>query len=155
MSSVERARRVRSLLAETERAAARGDWLTPPGDSAYDKLRAAQALAPADPAVRRAAARALPEVRRCYEDELRGNRLRRAQACLEAWQQLQPGDRALRGARTRLAQRWVAVGNERLGAGEIGFAAQALAEARALDPHASGLEEFAERVKTASAAERR
>lgn len=154
MPAAERGRRVRALLAETDRAAARGDWLTPPGDSAYDKLRAAQALAPADPAVRRAAARALPEVRRCYEDELRGNRLRRAQACLEAWQQLQPSDRDVRGARTRLAQRWVAVGNERLGAGEIAFAEAAVAEARALDAHAPGLDEFAERVKAAANADR-
>lgn len=154
MSPAERNRRVRSLLAETDRAAARGDWLTPPGDSAYDKLRAAQALAPADPSVRRAAVRVLPEVRRCFEDELRGNRLRRAQACLEAWQQLQPGDRAVRGARTRLAQRWVAVGNERLGAGEIAFAEDAVAEARGLDARAAGLDEFAERVKAAANADR-
>lgn len=155
MAAGERNRRVRALLAESDRAAARGDWLTPPGDSAYDKLRAAQALAPTDPAVRRAAIRVLPTVRRCYEDELRGNRLRRTQACLEAWQQLAPSDRAVRDARTRLAQRWIAVGNERLGAGEVGFAEQALSEARALDPRAPGLEEFASRVETASAADRR
>lgn len=155
MSVRERNRKVRELLAESDRAAARGDWLTPPGDSAYDKLRAAQALAPADAAVKRTAARALPAVRRCYEDELRGNRLRRAQACLEAWQQLAPNDRAVRDARTRLAQRWVAVGNERLGAGEVAFATQALTEARALDSRAPGLEEFATRVKTASAADQR
>lgn len=155
MSARERSRRVRDLIAASDSAATRGDWLTPPGDSAYDKLRAAQALAPADPAVKRAAARVLPTVRRCYEDELRGNRLRRAQACLEAWQQLAPNDRAVRDARTRLAQRWIAVGNERLGAGEVGFGVQALAEARALDPRAPGLDEFAARVRTASAADQR
>lgn len=151
----ERERRVRALLAESDRAAARGDWLTPPGDSAYDKLRAAQALSPNDAAVRRAAARALPAVRRCYEDELRGNSLRRAQACLEAWQQLRPDDRALPEARTRLAQRWVAVGNERLGAGEIAFAEDALAQARKLDARASGVDEFASRVRTAAGTQRR
>lgn len=150
----ERARRVRALLAESDRAASRGDWLTPPGESAYDKLRAAQALAPNDPSVRRTAARALPEVRRCYEAELRGNSLRRAQACLEAWQQLQAGDRALPQARTRLAQRWAAVGTERLGAGEIAFAEDALAQARKLDANAPGLDEFASRVRTAAAARR-
>ncbi len=151
MPARERSRKVSALLAESDSAAARGDWLTPPGDSAYDKLRAAQALAPNDAAVKRAAARALPTVRRCYEDELRGNRLRRAQACLEAWQQLAPSDRSVRAARTRLAQRWIAVGNERLGAGEVAFATQAAAEARALDPGAPGLEEFATRVKAATA----
>lgn len=155
MPAGERSRRVRDLIAESDRAASRGDWLTPPGDSAYDKLRAAQALAPNNAAVMRAAARIVPTVRRCYEDELRGNSLRRAQACLEAWQQLAPSDRAARGARTRLAQRWIAVGNERLGAGEIAFAAQALSEARALDPQAPGLEEFATRVRTASSVDAR
>ncbi|MCL1634500.1 hypothetical protein M2650_07625 [Luteimonas sp. SX5] len=146
----ERAGKVSALLAESDRAAARGDWLTPPGDSAYDKLRAAQALAPNDAAVKRAAARALPSVRRCYEDELRGNSLKRAQACLDAWQQLAPNDRATGAARSRLAQRWIAVGNERLGAGEVAFAEQALASARALDAGAPGLDEFATRVKTAA-----
>jgi hypothetical protein len=155
MSSRERSRRVRDLIAASDSAAARGDWLTPPGDSAYDKLRAAQALAPADPAVRRAAARVVPTVHRCFEDELRGNRLRRAQACLEAWQQMEPSAGALAAARTRLAQRWIAVGNERLGAGEISFAVQALAQARDLDPDAPGLDEFATRVRAASASKRR
>ena len=64
---------------------------------------------------------------------------------------LNPSDRETRGARIRLAQRWIAVGNERLGAGEIAFAAQALSEARALDAHAAGVDEFAERVKNARA----
>ncbi len=142
--------RVARLLAEAADAEARGDWLTPPGESAYDKLRAAQSLAPADADVKRAAARVLPAARRCYEDELRGNRLRRASVCLDAWQQLAPADKRITDGRRRLAQRWIAVGAERLGAGEIAFAAQALASAEALDPQAQGLAEFGERVRTAS-----
>ncbi len=145
----ERDRRVRALLAQMVQAEAQGHWLTPPGDSAYDKLRAAQALAPDQPAVRQAASRLLPAVRQCFEEELRSNRIRRAQACLEAWQTLQPRDTALPDARQRLAEKWVAVGSERLGAGDIAFAQQALAEARRLDAQASGLDAFAERVRTA------
>ena len=143
-------RDVTRLLAEAAEAEARGDWLTPPGESAYDKLRAAQSIAPADAQVRRAAARVLPAARRCYEDELRSNRLRRASVCLDAWQQLAPVDQGVSDGRRRLAQRWIAVGAERLGAGEIGFATQALASAQALDAKAPGLAEFAERVRTAS-----
>ena len=45
------AQRVRQLLADAAAAEARGDWLTPPGESAYDNLRAAQALGPDDAAV--------------------------------------------------------------------------------------------------------
>ncbi|MEH6421586.1 hypothetical protein, partial [Pseudomonas sp. CGJS7] len=65
------------LLAEAAAAEQRGDLLTPPGDSAYDKLRAAQAIAPQHPAVRAAAARLLPSAKRCFERELSGNRLSR------------------------------------------------------------------------------
>jgi hypothetical protein len=147
----ERTRRTQALLAAMEQAEMRGDWLTPPGESAYDKLRAAQALAPDDAAVKRAAARLLPATRSCLEDELRGNRVRRARACYDAWQTLEPGDARLSDARRRLAQKWIAVGDERLGAGEVAFAAEALREARSLDTNAPGLAEFAARVRSAQA----
>ncbi|MDQ3056140.1 MAG: hypothetical protein M3Q96_00025 [Pseudomonadota bacterium] len=141
---------VARLLAEAADAEARGDWLTPPGESAYDKLRAAQSIAPANADVKRAAARVLPAARGCYEDELRSNRLRRASVCLDAWQQLAPADKRILDGKRRLAQRWIAVGAERLGAGEIAFATQALSSAKALDPKAEGLVEFGQRVRTAS-----
>lgn len=148
-SRYERDRRVQTLLAEMAQAETRGDWMAPPGASAYDKLRAAQALAPESGAVRQAAARLLPTVQRCFEDEMRANRVRRAQACQQAWQTLQPRDPGLAGTRRRLAEKWVAVGNERLGAGDVGFAANALREAQALDANAAGLGDFAVRVRTA------
>ncbi|WP_368562725.1 hypothetical protein [Pseudoxanthomonas sp. UTMC 1351] len=147
----ERERRVQTLLAEMAQAEERGDWLSPPGESAYDKLRAAQALAPGNGAVRQAAARLLPGVQRCFEDELRDNRVRRAQACQQAWQTLQPRDPRLAGTRRRLAEKWVAVGNERLGAGDVNFAANALREAQTLDAYAPGVADFAVRVRTAQA----
>ncbi|NUS38163.1 MAG: hypothetical protein HOQ02_03960, partial [Lysobacter sp.] len=51
----------------------------------------------------------------------------------------------------RLALRWIAVGEERLGAGELDAAQRALLAARTLDATAPGLEAFAERVRVASA----
>lgn len=148
----ERDRRVQALLERMAQAEAQGQWLTPPGDSAYDTLRAAQALAPDNAAVKQAALRLLPAVRTCYEAELRANRVRRAQACLQAWQTLQPRDAALADARRRLAEKWIAVGTERLGMGDVAFAAQALQEARRLDGALAGLEDFDARVRTAQAA---
>jgi len=145
----ERDRRVQALLAAMADAEGKGQWLTPPGESAYDKLRAAQALAPDAPVVRQASARLLPAVRSCYEDELRANRIRRAQACQQAWQTLQPRDAGLPDAKRRLAEKWIAVGSERLGAGDVAFAVQALSEAQRLDTQASGLDAFAERVSSA------
>ena len=150
----ERQRRTRALLAAMQQAEARGAWLTPPGESAYDKLRAAQALSPNEPAVRRAAVRLLPAVRACLEDELRANRVRRARACYDAWQALQPGDAGLADARRQLASKWIAVGVERLGSGDVEFAAQALREAQGLDSAAPGLEDFSARVRSARPGDR-
>lgn len=149
LPSAERKRRTQSLLAAMEQAGTRGEWIAPPGESAYDKLRAAQALAPDDAAVKRAAARVLQATRACFEDELRANRIRRARACYDAWQTLETRDAGLADARRRLSSKWIAVGDERLGAGDVEFAAQALQEARGLDANAPGLAEFAARVRRA------
>ena len=148
----EREQRVSALLERMAQAEAQGQWLTPPGDSAYDTLRAAQALAPESAAVKQAALRLLPAVRACYEEELRANRIRRAQGCQQAWQTLQPRDPALPDARRRLAEKWIAVGTERLGAGDVAFASQALREAQRLDGAVPGLDDFDARVRTAQAA---
>lgn len=142
-------RRLRALLDDAAAAEARGDWLTPPGDSAYDLLRAARTLAPDNADVRRASARLLPRARACVEQELQDNRLRRAQVCLDAWVALAGDGADRRAMRRRLAERWLAMGDQRLGAGDVAGAAASLAAARALDPGVDGLDAFAERVKTA------
>jgi hypothetical protein len=145
-SSGDRNRRVDALLVQVRQAEMRGEWIAPPGDSAYDKLRAAQALSPQHADVKRAAARLVPATRGCFEDELRANRVGRARACYDAWRTLDPGANGLAGARTRLAQKWVAVGTEQLGAGDVAFARRALEQARTLDANAPGVAEFGERV---------
>jgi hypothetical protein len=143
---------VRRLLASAQDAEARGDLLTPPGDSAYDHLRRAKALAPNDPAVQSAFARLLPAARACFDDALRANRLVRAEGCLDSRVQLGEEATTLRIARRRLALRWIAVGEERLGAGELVAAQHALDSARALDPATEGLDAFAQRLNTATRA---
>lgn len=150
-ASPQRQRRVQALLADAARAEARGDWINPPGESAFDKLRAAQALAPEDPTVRKAAQRLVPDVRRCVTRELSANRVRAAQTCLDAWQAIAPSDGALGTARRQLAMRWIDIGTERLGAGELGVANEALQRARGLDRSAPGLDDFAARVVHARA----
>ncbi|WP_242112961.1 hypothetical protein [Luteimonas aquatica] len=158
LSPRERARRANVLLEAAAAAEARGDLLTPPGDSAFDKLRAARALAPDDPAVKRASARLLPAAKRCFEEELRSNNLARAGGCLDARVIVEgaaEGESAsLAQARRRLAQRWLAVGDERLGAGEVQAASSALASARRLDPATPGIAEFEERLGRAMRGER-
>jgi hypothetical protein len=148
-SGAERERRLKILLKQLDEAETRQQWLLPPGSSAYDRFKAAQALAPQDARVKRAAARILPAARSCLEDNLRGNRLRAARTCLDAWQALAPTDPALAPARRRLAQRWIAVGSERLGGGDTAFAQQALAQAQQIDPATPEIASFNERVRNA------
>ncbi|MDN5780898.1 MAG: hypothetical protein L0H23_02565 [Luteimonas sp.] len=150
----ERGRRVARLLAEAGEAEARGDLLDPPGDSAFDKLRAARAIAPDDPAVRKATAHLLPAARECFERGLRDNNLGLARACFDARVALENDAAALASARRRLAGRWLAIGDERLGAGELRGASAALASARALDPATPGLDDFDRRIRAATAPNR-
>lgn len=119
---------LQTLLARLEQAQARGDILSPPGRSAYDALREAQALAPQDARVRAAAQRLVPATQQCVEDRLRENRVQAAGACLEAWQVLARGGPQA-DARQRLGQRWLAIGSERLGRGDVAFAQEALQQA--------------------------
>lgn len=139
------------LLGQAAAAESRGDLLTPPGESAYDKLRAARALAPDDPAVRRAQARFAPQVRACFERELPRNDLGQARVCLDAWVALEGEGGATRQARRRLARRWLAVGEERLRAGELAGARAALESAAAVDPGTPEIPGFRQRLRSASA----
>jgi len=141
--------RVVQLLAEAAQARARGDLLTPPGDSAFDKLRAARAIAPHDPRVRAASSRLVPAAAECFDEALRANRLVRAGACLDARGALEGDTATVREGRRELARRWLALGDQRLGAGELQGARAALDAARTLDPATEGLDAFAERLRTA------
>lgn len=152
MPRAARERQLRALLADMADAEARGNFLAPPGRSAFDALREAQALAPDDPRVRAAAGRLLPASRTCFEDRLRENRVQAAGACLDAWQVLAPRDAAASVARRRLAQRWLAIGSERLGAGDLAFAERALDQARHWQPDVPELADFDQRLQAARGA---
>ncbi|MFD0725977.1 hypothetical protein [Lysobacter brunescens] len=151
LTPAQRAQRLRTLLDDAQRAEAAGYWLTPPGESAFDKLRAARALAPDDPGVRTATTKLQRHARTCFADELRDNRLQRARVCLDAWAALDGDRRAIAQSRTALAQRWIAVGEERLGRGELPAARAAHDTARALDASLDGLQDFDARLRAAEA----
>src|SRR5690606_29626048 len=142
-------RQVPVLLRRAAEAEARGDLLTPPGDSAFDLLRAAQAIAPRDAQVRQAVARLLPSARACFDRHLSANDLARARRCLDAREALGEDGASLGAARRRLAQRWLAIGDERLQGGQVAAAAAALESARGLDRTAPGLDAFERRLRVA------
>ncbi|MCI1049457.1 MULTISPECIES: hypothetical protein [Stenotrophomonas] len=148
-STAQRERQLRDHLRKIERAERAGQWISPPGHSAFDALREAQSLAPRDTRVKAAAARLLPASRRCFDDNLRQNRVQAAGACLQAWQTLSPTAAGLPSARLRLAQRWLAIGSERLGNGDLAFAAHASEQARLLQPDLAELPAFEDRLRRA------
>lgn len=149
ISTAQRERQLRDHLRKIERAERAGQWISPPGHSAFDALREAQSLAPRDTRVKAAAARLLPASRRCFDDNLRQNRVQAAGACLQAWQTLSPTAAGLPSARLRLAQRWLAIGSERLGNGDLAFAAHAAEQARLLQPELAELSAFKDRLRRA------
>lgn len=141
--------RVERLLQDARRAEANGDLVEPPGDSAYDKLRAALALAPDDPRVQAAQTRLAPAAVQCFDRELAANRLGRAHGCLDALVVLDPDNLRLPGWRARLAERWLGVADERMGAGELDAARRAIDAARELDPGHPGLPAASARLEQA------
>lgn len=149
LAPAEREQRVRTLLAQAEAARNRGDLLTPPGESAFDKLRAARTIAPQHPAMQRATQQLRDAAVQCFEQSLQSNHLTDATACLDARGQLGASPAALQKGRRELALRWIAYGDERLGAGELSNARRALAAARTLDSTTPGLIAFAERLRAA------
>lgn len=150
LSASQREQQLRRLLRQAAQAEAARHWLTPPGASAYDRLREAQAIAAHDRRVIGAVRRVLASTRACFEQELSDNRLRAARVCLDAWQMLAGREADLTQARRRLAQGWLAVGSERLDLGDVGFAAQALQQAGELDPASAELPAFRQRLRAAT-----
>ena len=126
---------VDDLLAAADHAIVRDELVDPPGDSAFDKLRAASAIAPGDPRVIEATKRFAATAVACYQREMTGNRLAHAEACFDALIATQPSYPQLPTMRQALAARWLAVADERLGAGELDNAQRAISSAQRWAPN--------------------
>jgi tetratricopeptide (TPR) repeat protein len=142
---------VDDLLAAADHAIVRDQLVDPPGDSAYDKLRAASAIAPGDPRVIAATKRFAVTAVACYQREMTGNQLARAEACLDALIAMQPSYAHLSSMRQELAARWLAVADERLGAGELDTAQRAIASAQRWTPNNPAIPALQTRLQQARA----
>ena len=127
--------RVSALIAEAELAIAQGRLLQPPGESAYDSLRAALALSPQD-ARARSLLQGLPaQARQRFDAALAASRPNDALRYLEGLQVVAPTSTELPLMRQRLAVAYLGLANERLGRGELASARQALERAAELEPN--------------------
>jgi hypothetical protein len=125
--------RLPNLLEQARVALDHGDFIIPPGESAWDKLRIAAAIAPKDKRVRQLQVDYRARTRSCFEQAMTDNRLLRAQSCLDARLALDPAGGA-HGDQHRLAERWLGFAEERIAASDFSAAAKALAAARQLEP---------------------
>lgn len=126
--------RIDVLIAEAEAAITAGRLLQPPGESAYDRLRAALALSPSDPRARSLMAGLPAQARQRFDAALAGSRPDTAWRYLEGLQVVAPGSSELPAMRLRLAGAYVGLATERLGRGELATARQALDRVAELDP---------------------
>lgn len=138
-----------AMLQRADSAAAAGNFLVPPGESAYDLYRAVLRQVP-DHARAQAGLAALPErILSRFEAAMTGNRLGAARDALEALGVIAPTDARLLPARRRLARSYLAYASERLGAGEIHRASEAFDQARELDPSNTDLPAIQARLEHA------
>ncbi len=126
--------RIDALIAEAEASIAAGRLLQPPGESAYDRLRAALALSPSDTRARRLMEELPAQARQRFDAALAASRPDAAWRYLEGLQVVAPGSAELPAMRQRLAGAYLGLANERLGRGELETARQALERAAELDP---------------------
>ena len=140
-----------ALLGDAGQAIARGDFITPPGASAWDKLRVAAAISPQSSDVARLERELAAASRRCFDQALDLGQLQRAQSCLEAMV-VQESSPATEQARQRMAERWLAYVDERIGAGDFPEAQSALVYAQHWQPAHPGLKGATARLRTARGA---
>ena len=125
---------LRRLVADAARALAAGNLILPPGDSAYDKYRAALAIDP-DAADALAGLAQLPaRAKELFAQALHDGAPQRARALLDALRQTAPEDPALPVLSERLAGAFLDQADARLGEGRRDDAARALNAARELSP---------------------
>ncbi|HEY2345944.1 MAG TPA: hypothetical protein VGH80_08675 [Xanthomonadaceae bacterium] len=149
---------ITDLLAAADHAIVRDELVDPPGDSAFDKLHEAAAIAPADPRVIAARKRFVATVAACVQGGMTDNRLAHASACLDALATIQPTYASLPSLRAELARHWLAYADERIGAGELDTAQRAIDSAKRLtpdDPAIAALQARARQARAGTASARK
>src|SRR5690606_4117241 len=95
--------RMRTLVAEAEQASEAGRLINPPGNSAYDKYRAARSIDGSNKAALDGLARLPQRARDLFDRELGEGKLARALGMLEVVRQIAPSDASIPSMSERLA----------------------------------------------------
>ena len=139
--------RVRELVAEAQQAANAGRLIVPPGDSAYDKYRAALAIDRDDVAAREGLERLPARAKALFAQALADAAVLRANTLLDAIRQIAPGDPDITPMGARLADAFLDQADLRIGEGRREDAVRALDAARALAPANPRIETLESRLR--------
>ena len=144
------AAQVRKLVSQAEAAAIRGDLIIPPGDSAYDKYRAALALDGNDSAALAGIARLPARATELFARALTDGAPERARALLDTVRQIAPDDVALAAMTEKLANAFLDQADAFISEGRRVRAAHALNAARQLSPNNTRLAPLDGRLRAMS-----
>lgn len=138
---------VQRLVADAQRAAQAGDLIVPPGDSAYDKYRAALAIDGRSAAARDGLARLPARAKELFAQALTDGAPQRARNLLEAVRQIAPDDPALPALGDKLANAFLDQADQRIGEGRRDDATRALDAARSLSPSSPRIAPLQQRLR--------
>lgn len=141
--------RVSKLLRDAAQAAREGKLLTPPGGSAYDLYRVVLSHQPDNAQALQGLAALTQQARGAATQALDTRQLSRAEGYIEALQTLDGTDAGLAGLRRRLAGAYLGLAIERLEAGQVMSALQAVDKAREIDPNHPDIISIRARVEQA------
>jgi len=141
------AEQVRKLVADANQASIAGNLIIPPGDSAWDKYRAALAIDGNDREALAGIARIPARAKELFAQALTDGAPQRARALLDALRQTAPDDGSVPSMSEKLANAFLDQADARIGEGRRTDAARALNAARELSPNNARLAPLDARVR--------
>jgi serine/threonine protein kinase len=127
--------RMNKLVAEAAQASEAGRLIDPPGNSAYDKYRAALAIDGNNRAALDGLGRLPARARELFDQVLKEGTLARALGMLDAVRLLAPSDASIASMSTRLADAFLDQADARIGENQAEDARRALKASRDLSPN--------------------
>lgn len=126
--------KVHKLVADAEQAAAAGNLIIPPGDSAYDKYRDALAIDGNNKDAQDGIAKLPARAKELFDKALADGTPQRARALLDTVRQIDPSDTSITSMSEKLAAVFLDQAEARLREGRRDDAVRALDAARQLNP---------------------
>jgi len=127
--------RMRNLINEAEQASNAGRLINPPGNSAYDKYRAALAIDGNNAAALEGLQRLPAKARELFDQQIGEGLLGRALGMLEVVRQVAPSDPSIAAMSERLANAYLDLAEKRIAEKQVEDARRALQSAHGLSPN--------------------